>query len=133
MIRAAGRRCSLVGLVLVTAASVSPAPAAAAFFKTPSQNIACGMGSNAFGSYAVACTVFSESNARGQKIWAMRTRRRVRVFRSQSNAAFEVPILRYGRTIRGGGVTCTSLRQGLRCSNRSNHGFLLARERQRVF
>jgi hypothetical protein len=121
----------LVGVMALVGTACSTANAE--FFKTPSQNIACGIGDEAFGTYAVACTVFTEANAQGQKIWAMRARRGVRVFRSQSNAAFEVPILGYGRKITRAGVTCKSLMRGLRCRNRSGHGFLLARERQRVF
>ena len=125
---------SVAGLtVLLGVLCAAPASAQGAFFKTPSENIACGIGDDAYGSYAVACTVFSEANSSGQKIWAMRARSRVQVFRSQSNAAFEVPILHYGRSIRRGGVKCTSLRRGLRCRNRRGNGFLLARERQRIF
>jgi hypothetical protein len=118
---------------IVAVALAFPTAASAAFFKTPSQNIACGIGGDAYGSYAVACTVFSEANASGQKIWAMRARRKVHVFRSQSNAAFDVPILRYGQSISRAGVVCTSRKSGLRCRNRSGHGFTLSRESQRLF
>jgi hypothetical protein len=43
------------------------------------------------------------------------------------------PILAYGATWRRAGVVCRSRRTGLRCSNRSGHGFVLARERWRIF
>jgi hypothetical protein len=43
------------------------------------------------------------------------------------------PVLRYGRVWRRGPFTCISRRTGLRCSNRSRHGFFLARERWRIF
>lgn len=63
----------------------------------------------------------------------MRRRGRVRVFRSQSNAAVEVRILRYGQIYRGFGVRCVSPQRGLTCRNRAQHGYFLAREHQRVF
>jgi hypothetical protein len=123
------RRTYVLTSAVMAVAVTWPAIANAAFFKTPSENIACGTGPDALGPYAVACTAFSEANGSGQKIWAMKPRREVRVFRSQSNAAFEVPVLGYGETYRGYGITCVSRKRGLRCRNRSN----LARERQRVF
>ena len=36
-------------------------------------------------------------------------------------------VLRYGTTWRRGGFTCTSKTSGLRCRNRSGHGFFLSR------
>src|SRR5690348_3603722 len=36
-------------------------------------------------------------------------------------------ILRYGTGLSRGGFTCTSRKAGLRCSNRSGHGFYLSR------
>jgi hypothetical protein len=44
-----------------------------------------------------------------------------------------VPILPYGRTWRGGGIACASKSTGLTCTNHDRHGFLLSRERWRVF
>jgi hypothetical protein len=129
-----GRRMLMAGLAvgaLMVALSV-PSSASAAFFRTPSGNIICGTGPQAFGG-GVSCTVLSEANARGQKIWAMRRRGRVRVFRSRSNAPVEVRVLRYGRTYRGFGIRCVSRRRGLTCRNRSRNGFFLSRGRQRVF
>ena len=43
------------------------------------------------------------------------------------------PVLRYGTTWRRGGITCVARRAGLRCSNRSGRGFVLAREHWRTF
>ena len=42
-------------------------------------------------------------------------------------------VLRYGTTWRRGGIVCRSRRTGLRCSNRSGHGFTLARAGWRTF
>jgi Family of unknown function (DUF6636) len=43
------------------------------------------------------------------------------------------PILRYGTTWRQGGFVCRSRRSGLRCTNRSGRGFVLARTRSYAF
>ncbi len=115
------------------AMGAAAATAKAAYFQTPSRNIVCGIGSSAFAGYAVTCTVFSEANRRGQKIWALRSRGRARVFFSMSNAPVQVPVLRYGHTYRGSGIRCASRKVGLACTNRSRHGFFLSRQRQRVF
>lgn len=126
-----GKRCAFL-LVAVVVALLLPATAHAALFKTPSGNVSCGTGPNA-GGFAIVCTVFSEANANGQKLWAMRRRGRPRVFRSKSNAATQVRVLRYGQTYRGFGIRCRSRKRALRCDNRSGHGFSLSKERQRVF
>jgi hypothetical protein len=42
-------------------------------------------------------------------------------------------VLAYGRTLRVGGIRCTSAVTGLTCRNRSGHGFFLSRERWRKF
>jgi hypothetical protein len=124
-------RATLVPGILFIAMT-APSSASAAFFTTPSRNIICGTGPQAFRG-GVSCTVLSEAGARGQKIWAMRRRGRVRVFFSMSNAPVEVRVLRYGRTYRGFGIRCASRKRGLTCRNRSRHGFFLSRDRQRVF
>jgi hypothetical protein len=42
-------------------------------------------------------------------------------------------VLTYGTTWRGGAFTCSSKTTGLRCTNRSGHGFVLSRERSYTF
>lgn len=42
-------------------------------------------------------------------------------------------ILAYGETWRRGGFRCTSRTAGLTCTNRSDHGFFLSRQRWRLF
>jgi hypothetical protein len=42
-------------------------------------------------------------------------------------------VLRYGTTWRQGGFVCRSRRSGLRCTNRSGRGFVLARTRSHAF
>jgi len=43
------------------------------------------------------------------------------------------PILQYGKTRRLGPFTCLSQPAGLRCTNRSKHGFFLSRQRSYTF
>jgi uncharacterized protein DUF6636 len=43
------------------------------------------------------------------------------------------PVLSYGRTWRKGPFTCLSRSVGLRCTNRSRHGFFLSRKRSYTF
>jgi hypothetical protein len=43
------------------------------------------------------------------------------------------PVLAYGRTWARGGFRCTSRATGLTCTNLSGHGWLLSRERSRLF
>ncbi len=43
------------------------------------------------------------------------------------------PVLQYGRTWRGGAFACLSRSVGLRCTNRSGHGFFLSREHSYTF
>jgi hypothetical protein len=42
-------------------------------------------------------------------------------------------ILKYGTTRRFGPFTCTSQQTGLRCTTKAGHGFVLSRERQKLF
>jgi hypothetical protein len=101
-------------------------------FAVPSRNMVCNAGPYRGGN-VLACTIFSEASARGQKIWSMQTRGRVSVGFLQSNAATELPLLRYGRSWTWHGIRCTSRRTGLTCRNQSGHGFVLSRQSQRVF
>ena len=43
------------------------------------------------------------------------------------------PVLAYGRTRSFGSMRCTSRMTGMTCKNRDGHGFVLSRERQRLF
>jgi hypothetical protein len=43
------------------------------------------------------------------------------------------PVLGYGSTWRGGGVTGSCAREGVTCRNRAQHGFFLSRASYRVF
>lgn len=101
-------------------------------FKVPSGNMVCNGGPYR-GGHVLACTIFSEASARGQKLWSMRPSGRVSVGFLKSNAATDFPTLRYGRSWSWLGIRCTSRRSGLTCTNQSRHGFVLSRQSQRVF
>jgi hypothetical protein len=47
--------------------------------------------------------------------------------------AHRVVTLHYGDHWSGAGVHCTMRTRGLRCTNRSDHGFFLSKQRQRYF
>jgi hypothetical protein len=120
-----------LGLALAASALLA-APASGASFLTPSGNISCT--SPALGQRSgISCTVFSESNRKGQKVWEMRKHGTVRVYRVQANAPSEGRTLGYGEGFKRHGVRCTSRQSGLRCRNRDGHGFKLNRAQQRVF
>jgi uncharacterized protein DUF6636 len=101
-------------------------------FNVPSGNMVCNGGPYR-GGHVLACAVFSEASARGQKLWSMRPSGRVSVGFLKSNAATDFPVLRYGRSRSWLGIRCTSRRSGLTCTNQSRHGFVLSRQSQRVF
>jgi len=128
-------------LVLVVVALAAAGAAGAAVptpdqvttgFNVPSRNMVCNAGPSR-GGYGLVCTVFSEADARGQKLWSMQTRGRVSVGYFMSNVATEYPVLRYGRSWTWHAFRCTSRRTGLTCKNLSGHGFVLSRQSQRVF
>jgi hypothetical protein len=124
-----------VKATLAVAATLVFAPIAGATvpgFATPSRNIVC-EADHAGQEGKLSCVVFSASDRRGQKTWSMLATGRAGVRFVQANIATEVPALRYGRTWRWPGFTCTSRRAGLTCRNRSGHGFFLSRSRQRLF
>ena len=53
--------------------------------------------------------------------------------RGDTNRIAHPLVLAYGKTIRGKGWQCTSQTDGMRCQNRSKHGFWLNRTRQTLF
>ncbi len=121
-------------LVLALGVAVAfPAVASAdVFFKTPSGNVLC---QQATSSHLVTCSVVSTLNERGFLVFGIRRTGRTSRQRMKTNAAFEVPVLRYGKQKRllGGAVVCTSRRSGLTCRNRSRRGFVLSKQQQRRF
>jgi uncharacterized protein DUF6636 len=133
-------------LAILTATSFAIATAHAgtsSTFRTPSRNIACGyFARSSFNKRAyLRCDVLSglkrppRRSCPGDWVGASMTAagRAGAVCAGDTVYDNRAPILRYGRTWRLGGFICVSRTTGLTCRNRTGHGFLLARERWRVF
>ena len=144
--------CGLVAALVVAAGAALGATASAArngTFKTPSGNIVCGyvVAASARDTF-VECGIKSglrpaprntctDLDYSGKRVGLTATGRAVPVVCAGDPGPFlfaaRAHVLAYGRTWRGGGITCTSRRTGLTCRNRGGHGFFLSRERWRKF
>jgi hypothetical protein len=115
-----------------------PASASAkfVFFQTPSHNIGCVYQSS---PAALRCDIRSglkpqPSKPRGCTVdWTggyqvAATGRAQKVCAGDTVLSSSARIVRYGTTWRGGPFTCKSASSGLRCKNRSGHGFFLSRQ-----
>jgi hypothetical protein len=138
-----GRRALGAALVAVSALLVWSASAVAlTSFATPSRNIGC-IGDRT----EVRCDIRQTSATPPKKpancrfdwgdAFSVRPTGRGRGV-CHSDTALPAPgqkirILAYGTSITLGKITCTSRRSGLTCRNRGDHGFLLSREKIRVF
>jgi hypothetical protein len=111
-------------------------------FQLPSRNIGCAYASGpAYGAPFLRCDVLSglRPEPRGvcELAWtgmSLRPTGRARPV-CAGDVAFDVNrsrVLAYGRAFARDGLRCLSTRAGLRCTNRSGHGFSLARERWRT-
>ncbi len=121
----------LAAATLVLTAS-TPATAAGSFFRTPSKNIYCAY----FGT--LRCDIRSGLVPKPAKPpgcdfdWGQ-TYELGRAGRTRvgcvSDSVFSptASVLRYGTRWSRGGITCLSRATGLRCANRSGHGFFLSR------
>ena len=136
----------MVRLTIVVAAALA-LPAGAAFavsgaytFRMPSGNIYCAYEHYDFAPFDLRCEIRSRvkplpprPKTCGDAVWgagySMRQTGRAFVL-CISDTIFDpkAKVLAYGTTWRGGGFTCTSKTTGLRCTNRSGHGFFLSRQ-----
>jgi hypothetical protein len=132
-------------LVLAAIADVPTAGAAIAQFRTPSGNIGC-VYSSGFGQGPnLRCDIRSglkPKSARPKKCvdleWGDSYNMGVigRVFVTCHGDTAIDPrsrVLCYGMTWKKAGFVCTSKGTGLRCRNRSGHGFFLSRQRSYRF
>ena len=106
-------------------------------FKTPSGNIVCGYGGGSIGCGIATglkpapkntCTDLDYSGKR----MSVRTNGRAVVDLCAGDPGpflftKTAPVLGYGSSWRGDGITCASRRAGLTCTNRSGHGFFMSR------
>jgi hypothetical protein len=118
-------------------ALVLPASASArfVFFQTPSHNIGCVYSS---APASLRCDIASglkpaPSKPKGcQNDWTFGysvngTGRAHKVCAGDTVFSPSAKVIRYGTTWRGGAFSCKSSTSGLRCKNRSGHGFFLSR------
>jgi hypothetical protein len=134
------RRLALVALALC-AVLVAVAPASGAssisWFKTPSKNIYCAWFHEAGSKQELRCDVGQLSHPApkpsgcqfdwGRSFGMNATGRASALCVSDSVHDKRAKTLGYGS------FTCTSKTSGLRCSNRSGHGFSLNRDRYKLF
>ena len=128
---------AIVAVVAVSAALGSAQAAKYGSFKTPSGNIVCGYGSGSIGCGIATglkpapkntCTDLDYS---GKRMSVHTSGRAVLDLCAGDPGPFlftkTAPVLAYGSSWRGDGITCASRRAGLTCKNRSGHGFFMSR------
>ena len=134
-------------LVLAASAYVTVTPSAGAAvlqFRTPSGNIGC-VYATGFGKGAsLRCDIRSGLKPKparprncdldwGDSYELGLTRRAYVTCHGDTAIDPRAHALRYGSTWKKSGFVCTSKRAGLRCRNRSGHGFFLSRQRSYRF
>jgi len=139
-----------LALVLVASAAVGTAHASRfGSFKTPSGHIVCGYGAgSSAGDTSIGCGIESglrpmprntchDLDYSGKRMSLHSTGTAVVDLCAGDPGPFllvdKAPVLGYGSSWRGRGVTCTSRRTGLTCRNRSGHGFFMSRVRSYRF
>lgn len=127
----------MIRFLLVAALVFVPtASAKIVFFQTPSHNIGCAYSSSPAN---LRCDILSGLKPAPRKPpgcqndWTFgyqvsATGRARKVCAGDSVYSSSARVIRYGTTWRGGPFTCKSSRSGLRCRNRSGHGFFLSRQ-----
>ncbi len=139
-----------LGIVTVIAAGalatgVASGSSGADTFRLPSGNIFCAYEHYDFAPVDLRCEIRSRIKplpVRGEScrdaVWgagyAMGQTGRANVL-CISDTIYDpkAKVLAYGKTWRGGGFTCSSTMAGLRCTNRSRHGFFLSRAHSFAF
>jgi hypothetical protein len=138
---------AVVLLCVVLAFASSAAAAGLVVFQTPSKNIGCaylpamsrgdvptlrceiGSGLRPLPHHPHRCI----QGDFGQAVAMTRRGRAAAICISDTVRTPSARVLRYGRTLRVGGFTCTSRRTGLRCTNAAGHGWLLSRQHSFLF
>jgi hypothetical protein len=115
----------------VVAAMPAPASAALRTFRSPTGKLGCMFSSQAGAPRQVRCE-WRGSNDRAVVLTERGKGRRITITDTVMDPRAEV--LAYGRTTRFGSLRCTSRTAGITCrSTRSEHGFSVSVQRQRVF
>jgi hypothetical protein len=142
-------RRSAVLLLLAIGLLILAWPAAAStvfLFRTPTGNIGCAysVGLPGFAAPTVRCDIRSRLHPEprppancpldsGDSIQIFRLGPATLVCHGDTAIDPQAPVLAYGHTWRRSGLTCVSQRIGLRCFNRSGHGFFLSRQSWQIF
>jgi Family of unknown function (DUF6636) len=128
-----------VAVTVLLLALAGTASGAVFLFRTPTSNIGCAYSNEpGHGGPSLRCDVRSglkprPPRPRGCKLdWTFGyqmqpTGRAKTVCAGDTTVDPRAKALRYGHRWRAGGFTCLSRRIGLRCHNRSGHGFFLSR------
>jgi hypothetical protein len=134
-----------VRAVLVVVAALALAVPARAFvtqFRTPSSNIGCVYSADPrLGGTYLRCDILSGLKPKPKRAceldltgYQMAPKGRSSVVCAGDTVVNRrAPALRYGSKWSRAGFTCTSRKSGLRCRNRSGHGFFLSRARSYRF
>ena len=129
-------------VVIAALALAAPAQAVLIQFRTPSSNIGCIYSSEpGNGGPYLRCDILSGLKPKPARRctldltgFEMRPRGRSTVVCAGDTAVNRrARAVRYGTTWARGGFTCSSKKAGLRCRNRTGHGFFLSRARSYRF
>ena len=122
------------------AAVAAPGTAAEVIsFRTPSGNIGCYYAAGLDSQNSIRCDIRTGLRPRpakparcdldwGDSYELAATGRAILTCHGDTAINPHARVLRYGSTWRRGGLTCASRVAGLRCHNRSGHGFFLSRQ-----
>ena len=129
----------LVVLAALLAGAASASSSSIATFRTPSGNIGCVYASAGYGLPAsVRCDIRSLLRPKpakpknchldyGDSFTLLKTGRALVTCHGDTALDPHAHVLAYGKVWRRDGFTCSSKTAGLRCSNRSGHGFFMSR------
>jgi hypothetical protein len=133
------RLALVAGVFLVIATPGTSSASVVIQFRTPSGNIGCGYASGLGGPPSLRCDIRSGLKPKPARprncvdlewgdSFEMGVRGRVAVTCHGDTAIDPASrVLRYGKKWSRGGFSCVSRVAGLRCANRSGHGFFLSR------
>jgi hypothetical protein len=134
---------ALASCALVFAAAPASAAGGITWFRTPSKNIYCAWFHDSASKQMLRCDVQQLAHPApkphgcqfdwGGSFGMNATGRPSALCVSDSVHDKRAKTLAYGKSRKYGSFACTSKTSGLRCANRSGHGFSLNRDRYRLF
>ncbi len=134
---------ALAACVLAIVVAPAGASSSITWFRTPSKNIYCAWFHESGSTQVLRCDVSRLTHQApkprgcqfdwGRSFGMNPTGRAATLCVSDSVHDKRAKALAYGNTRKFGSFSCTSKTSGLRCSNRSGHGFFLNRDRYKLF